>query len=86
MPLSFTFKEKLKQRKPLIGTLQTLDSPEITEILVCNLKSRRLVNRTPCIIVNALMTRLIPTTCIISLSCGSLKKLLITPAERNRII
>lgn len=33
MALSFTFKKKLKEGKPLIGTLQTLDSPEITEIL-----------------------------------------------------
>ncbi len=28
-----TFKEKLKQNKPLIGTVQALPSPEITEIL-----------------------------------------------------
>lgn len=34
MAFSFKFKQKIKEGKPLIGTLQTLDSTEITEILV----------------------------------------------------
>jgi 2-dehydro-3-deoxyglucarate aldolase len=33
MVSSFQFREKLKEGKPLIGTVQTLNSPEVTEIL-----------------------------------------------------
>lgn len=33
MVSSFRFREKLKEGKPLIGTVQTLNSPEVTEIL-----------------------------------------------------